>query len=279
MPRASGSSFKVRFREPQSTTMQLKYVAQITHLPVDFTFVDDLNLWSCNVCIGPHQARQHALSAQAAMRHEKGGSHFKRVQASKEHLESWKPQPDLQAWLQVPDYDDLFERRGEEQMQHVDSLKDLIPFWQRQVEAAERGENLRMEAFLDALYDGKAKDPWNTNWDTPTPAWAVDTGQEQNPWDTGAPGWAVDAAEVDRSSDTAHGQRSEVANHERGEGSTDGSGGEDPAAVDAFMFVENVARMESISGDRKRSLHDFYKVCTSPKVNVARKLIYITVSY
>jgi len=227
----------------------------------------DLNLWYCNVCTSPQLARQNGLSPKAAMKHEKGGTH---VKAARDQVESWKPQPELRAWLQVPDYDDLFERRAED-MQHVDSLKDLIPFWQRQVEAAERGEELRLEAFLDALYEGKAKDPWNTNWDIQAPGWAVDTGQERDPWEAGGHGWAVDAAEVDRSSDTAHGHGSDdEASHDEHEHDLGGGGAADQ---DAFTFVESVARMKYISGDRKRDLHDFYKSPTNVKVTRIRELI------
>ncbi|KLO17072.1 hypothetical protein SCHPADRAFT_937427 [Schizopora paradoxa] len=254
MPRASGSAVKVHFIEPQN-----------------FTFLHDLKKWSCNICTNKQSARSSAFTAKAAMKHERGWPHINSVETAKEHLER-KPQPQLQAWLQVPDYDDLFERRGQEQMQRVDSLREFIPFWIEQVEAANRGEKeLRLEAFLDTLYAGKANDPWSADWEAPAPAWAVDTGQDNSPWDAGASAWAVEAAEVDPSSDTAHGVQREGSEHEEEDSSV--SSAEDASDQDAFMFVEKVARMESISEDRKRNLYDFYKCPTHVKITRIQELI------
>lgn len=60
-------------------------------------------------------------------------------------------------------------------MARVDSLKDLIPFWREQVEAASRGVELRFEEFLDQL-EKKQREIRESQpvWSAEVPAWALD---------------------------------------------------------------------------------------------------------
>lgn len=189
----------------------------------DFDFISDSKRWSCNACSpSPALAGRNSMTAQVALNHEKTGSHKEAVQAR----ESWNPPQDVDAWINGTD--GLFGGREIERMQHVDQLKDFIPFWRKTIEAADHGETLRFEDFLNALQKNEKEE---VAWDVPMPDWALE------------PLEPVDAEQ--RSSETGNVQLSVTEND---------------VDRDAFNFVEKVAKMESVNSERKKRLHSFYKV-------------------
>ncbi|KAI5123551.1 hypothetical protein M0805_003371 [Coniferiporia weirii] len=202
----------------------------------------DSSRWYCNLCSSPALAEHSSMSTQLALRHEKSGPHKQKVN----ERESWNPQPGVDAWL----HDNFFESKVSERMLHVDQLKDIIPFWQQQIEAAERGETLRYEEFLDTLAQ-KNDDNEEPVWNVPMPDWALEP---------------VDGE--DRSSETGHVRHSEEL---------DGSDEEVPPQGslehDSFMFVEKVANMSHVDAERKKRLHKFYKVPTTEKLERIQELI------
>lgn len=197
------------------------------------------------------------MSSSVALKHEQSSSHKQRVY----DLDTWNPQPDVDAWVHGADYDDLFDERITERMRHVDNLKDLIPFWQQQVEAASKGVELRFEEFLE-MHDRKI------------------TGDE---WDVQIPSWAMDTVGEERSSVTGQAEMSENMIRREDVGSpmyVDSEGGslasvwdEDISDRDAYIFVEEVARMCSISGNKKRHMYAFYKSPTTEKISRIQDLI------
>ncbi|THH06945.1 hypothetical protein EW145_g3726 [Phellinidium pouzarii] len=193
------------------------------------TWVDPLpGKWSCSLCWSPKAAHRGGLSPPAALRHEKSAKHKEKV---REH-ESWNPQPGIDAWINGIGNDyDLCGARASERMQHVDQLKDLIPFWREQIEAAERGETLRYEEFLDALArKTEEKERDEPVWNVPMPDWALEP---------------MDGSDVPAS----------------------------PSDGEAFTFVEKIANMNRVSAERKKGLHNFYKIPTGEKLERIQELI------
>jgi len=97
------------------------------------------------------------------------------------------------------------ELRVKENQVHVDHVQDMVPFWMRGVEAAERGEVLKLEGFLETL----TGDPWAKS------EWKQDTPRRENDSKRKAESrWRSD-----------------------------------------YDFVEDVARKEPVSEERKRQMH------------------------
>jgi len=198
------------------------------------------------------------MDKKAAKLHELSDTHKQRMQ----NLESWILQPDVDAWGAAADCCDLFDDRAVERMTRVDNLKDIIPFWRQQVEAANRGVELRFNDFLDELDRSKIEEPV---WNVEPPAWAMaDIAEEQL------------FGKAESSSERVYRPHSEQTSS--GLAHSDGTGWDEAEALqktaertrrldeDAYAFVENVARLRSVSSDRKRLMHEFFKVSTQEKV-------------
>ena len=66
---------------------------------------------------------------------------------------------DVGAWgkpIQEDPPTTIEEMKLRESQTHVDLVRDMVPFWIRSVEAAERGEVLRLEEFLEEVADRKS---------------------------------------------------------------------------------------------------------------------------
>lgn len=145
--------------------------------------------WFCNVCTLSHAGCQPPMSTDAAVEHERDSvEHARNVS----DVEMWNPRPD-DAWVMPEDdtpltFDELKLRT---QQLHVDQVRDMVPFWMKGVEAAERGEVLRLEDFLEKLAGedrwgvagindpwGPSVGPWPTDhpWGAPVPVIAQDDG-------------------------------------------------------------------------------------------------------
>lgn len=133
------------------------------------------------------------MTTSAALAHERDSiEHAHNASA----VEMWNAQLDG-AWGPVPEderpttYDEL---RARTQRSEFDQVRDMVPFWQKGMEAAERGEVLKLEAFLDKL---AAEDRWGVAdiddpWGPSVGPWPTERAPEAlaNAWEeTAADGW------------------------------------------------------------------------------------------
>ncbi|KAJ8594852.1 hypothetical protein M405DRAFT_929950 [Rhizopogon salebrosus TDB-379] len=118
--------------------------------------------WTCNICVPRRTNQFYFPNIKGALKHE---------QTSSEHAQHaaeagwWKPQDDRSWDLSDPPSPLTCEGlRTWEMHTHVDHVYDLVPFWMRGVDAAERGEVLRLEEFLQKMEGGggwrTADDVW-----------------------------------------------------------------------------------------------------------------------
>jgi hypothetical protein len=105
-----------------------------------------------------------------------------------QRLELWQGKGDDSAWFQPAER--LSEDKVGEHQSRVDRLKDLVPFWRNNVDAAERGEPMAKYAdFLDRVFteedEWTAGDSWGAagaNWGMPKNEWGALNG---GGWDSG----------------------------------------------------------------------------------------------
>ncbi|KAL5519055.1 hypothetical protein ACEPAH_738 [Sanghuangporus vaninii] len=192
--------------------------------PRYFDYQKDTKRWTCNACSPLSQS--DGMAAQAALKHEKTSEHRENVRAREE-------------WNSVPVDDNGWNTTTDD---HIDQLRDFIPFWRSTIEAAEFGETLRFEDFMNALHKKEKEDVWNL----PMPEWAIE------------PMGPVDADAEQRSTGKEHAQSS-VSSHGHNR--------------DAFNFVERIAKMDLADAERKKRLHSFYKMPTSEKLKRIYDLI------
>ncbi|KZP10537.1 hypothetical protein FIBSPDRAFT_1051268 [Athelia psychrophila] len=149
--------------------------------------------WFCNVCTLSHEGCQPPMTTSAAMAHERDSSEHAHNASA---VEMWNAQPN-DAWGAVPEVDrptTYDELRARTQRSEFDQVRDMVPFWQKGVEAAERGEVLRLEEFLDKL---AAEDRWgvadiNDPWGPSVGPWPTERVPEAlaNAWEEpAADGW------------------------------------------------------------------------------------------
>lgn len=124
----------------------------------DFIQTENRNEWHCTICTPPQAGRvKYYNNVRAAEDHEKHSArHAKNVAESNKWWGT--AAQDAAAW-DAPVVDNVpltaEEIKTRESQMHVDHVHDMVPFWIRGMEAAERGEVLRLEEFLETL-----KDPW-----------------------------------------------------------------------------------------------------------------------
>jgi hypothetical protein len=186
----------------------------------------------------------------------------------------WNAEQDTAAW-DAPLEGDLpltsEKMKERESRLHVDHVQDMVPFWIRGVEAAEHGEVLRLEKFLDTLQrdswiDG---DPWKYAYSAGE--WDHHSQLGQRAWNRcGDVGWGP--RWHDKATSSMYGHRTRTDSHtmemERRKKNSrkkvkmkspratyqSGSGG------DAYAFVEGIARQEAADAERKRRMHMFFEV-------------------
>ena len=180
----------------------------------------------------------------------------------------WQPTTDADAWAAEPPQDrplTLEEVRRREHWQHVDSVWDMVPFWRRGIEAAERGEALRMEDFLESV---------NQNpWDNTSKEWGY--AYSQNGWGSRRPdsggswrigsdnSWGKAFATSMPAQGTASGSHGRLAG-QKGHGNKRKAGKRKTGRSvhgDTYAFVETVARYQAADPERKRRMHVFFEVC------------------
>ncbi|KAI0348505.1 hypothetical protein BDW22DRAFT_1350732 [Trametopsis cervina] len=133
-----------------------------------------------------------------------------------ERLEQWQGKPDESAWFKPIEKPPELDLKVWEFQGRIDSLKDFIPFWRRNVYAAENGQEMeKYEGFLEEMA-ARENCPWGepqpnesaAGWDNGAAAvkwedaadlvWPVEGASDEKAWrmdnaDTG--GWGVNAWE------------------------------------------------------------------------------------
>ncbi|TFK77236.1 hypothetical protein BDN72DRAFT_33722 [Pluteus cervinus] len=159
------------------------------------------------------------------------------------------------------------ELKVRESQLRVDMVQDMVPFWIRGVEAAERGDELKMETFLDEWQTrmdtwmngenswGTANDDngWGTSWDI----------GGHDGWDWGGPvnnGWGEDALGWGGAPPEQRGLQAE----RKDAWSVSG---------DSSALVEDVAKERGLSPAEKKRMYSFYKLPTDDKVQKINEVI------
>lgn len=232
------------------------------------------------------------------MDHERdSGDHTRNVS----DFEMWNPQP-KDSWV-MPDEDTpltVDELKARTRQVHVDQVRDMVPFWMKGVKAAEKGEVLRLEDFLEKLASedrwgvADVDDPWGPSigpWPTDHPWGAAVAGGQADPWGNVADNpygkdpwgkvadWAVDedstlSVHVDRSVSHNKEDRRCNENSRKGKGTKNHNQGHQlPSRQDPHMFVEDFARQQAVDAERKRRMHDFFKMPTQDKVKKIEEMV------
>jgi len=240
------------------------------------------------------------MSAQAAMAHERNSDDHARNVGD---FEVWNPQP-ADSWG-MPEEDAALtadELKARTRQVHVDQVRDMVPFWMRGVEAAEKGEVLRLEDFLEKLASedrwgvADVDDPWGPSigpWPADHPLGVALAGGLTQPWGNVADNpwgkvedpwgkianWAGDedstlSMHVYRS--VSHHQEDHRLNKGRRKGKgrkNQSRGSQGFVRQDPHMFVEDIARQQAVDTERKRRMHDFVEMPTQEKVKKIEELV------
>lgn len=160
------------------------------------------------------------------------------------------------------------EMRVRESQSQVDHVHDMVPFWIKGVEAAEKGEVISsMEDFLNMLQE----DPWLTGND-----WGHVWGEQANAQDGWGAGneiaWGANPKET-----TEHARKKEATwdSNEQHRAKGRYSEGKMPRGIsrNAHEFVEDVARQQAADEEQKRRMHSFFEA-RAPRSSRLRKLIF-----
>lgn len=164
----------------------------------------------------------------------------------------WNPSSHDPAIWHAPLEEDPPLSREELQMRenqyHVERVADIVPYWIKCVDAAAKGEELRLEPFLNTLEDA------SHSWIPSDDPWVMGSGGWGDSGD--AVRWGVHP-DVESVSSSAHYSKTHT-------GSRTISTSDDPATraefPNAYAFVENIARQEAADAERKRRMHKFFEV-------------------
>jgi hypothetical protein len=253
-------------------------------MSVDFTGSRNLRKWFCNICTPPNNGHVRYMSTHAAQHHERhSAEHAKRARNTAE-LEMWwnPPAQDAAAWT-VPIVEEppltTEEMKTRESRMRVDQVQDMIPFWIRGVEAAAKGEVLRLEHFLETLQE--ASDAWlNSTSDPPwvhpdsEQGWGKEWGKLDDGWNdawvNSADKWAArstpstNGSSVGSDSRVRRGQQIPLKggsqSREMGSQGNRSSSRKRDSFANPFDFVEHVARQQSADEERKQRMHTFFDV-------------------
>lgn len=172
--------------------------------------------------------------------------------------------------LAADDFDDVQHGLTSERLHQwgtytrIDHVFDLVPFWRRAVDAAERGEELRLEEFLDEMEAGGG-------WRTSNDVWDLLAGKKtlrsvsddtQMGWGDQDKGWGIreDWGVTDVAVDKEWGTVEPpwgVSQHNSVDEWEDSG---ECAATDVGEFVDEVARQRAVSEERRRQMHTFFQV-------------------
>ena len=182
----------------------------------------------------------------------------------------WEPTTNTAAWNEEPIQDTsltLEEVRKREHWSHVDNVQDMILFWREGIEAAERGEVLSMQNFLESL--------GHSSWDNTGDEWRY--AYSEKGWGSQKPGsrdsWRIGSdspwgkAEIPTSVHTwgtvpdSHQQEAFASRSGHGEKlMAEKKKKTRSIGDDAYALVEIVTRHQAVDPECKRRLHAFFKV-------------------
>ncbi|EDR15747.1 uncharacterized protein LACBIDRAFT_301000 [Laccaria bicolor S238N-H82] len=166
---------------------------------------------------------------------------------------------DAEAWgkpIQEDPPVTIEEMKLRESQIHVDLVRDMVPFWIRSVEAAERGEVLRLEEFLEEMAQRQASwslgDSGRRCEESSTRGWSNCDGWGEGP----GVAWGGESRKesdwkwVDEKGGNQRGKRN-----------------------DGFQFVEKVANSQAAGQERKQQMHTFFEMPTDEKVRKIDEVI------
>ncbi|KAK0198256.1 hypothetical protein F5146DRAFT_1131260 [Armillaria mellea] len=217
--------------------------------------------WYCNVCT-PHP-RPKYMSIKAALAHEKNAFHNQNVV----NAESWWGPPIVDSWdFELPKQEEMTkdEARDLEHRYSVDHVGEYIPYWIRGVEAAERGEVLKLEDYLNSLDHDGPKDPWGT-WNITNQVKADSRGGDRSSE------WIHDDPSDDLGSVPASQGKAGKSPRNSGRNRRQDLG--DRFTGSSYAFVEDIARQEEANAERREQMHDFFEMPTDKKVQRIDELI------
>ncbi|TFY79767.1 hypothetical protein EWM64_g4247 [Hericium alpestre] len=231
--------------------------------------------WTCNVCT-PADSKLIPMAAKQASNHERSLEHVHEVDRAKARewatsqqvrdwdavSNPWAP-VEAQDWAAPAEPQTLDEKRVHERYNWMEMSPEVIGFWRRGVEAAEKGEEVeRMQGFLERLEadrenwkQGVAGDSWDVPAADNDWAWGAQGGtwgQQQD-----AAGWGTSARSGGRR------LRRQASN----------ASGEDIAKADATSFVEKYARRRSLTPQRQEEMQEFFEMPTQEKVAKIQEVI------
>ncbi|KAF8560235.1 hypothetical protein OG21DRAFT_1401016, partial [Imleria badia] len=181
---------------------------------------------------------------------------------------------------------------------HVDHVFDLVPFWQRGMDAAEKGEVLRLEEFLDKMEgDGgwrtanevlgmlggkvspspsrgeRARDYGGATWGKPNrDDWAA---SRRGAWESntfGDGGWGIREEWAEDGSDVKLGGRVKNNGWDGARVKTVravGGGGRE----ELHHFVDAIARQEAVNEERRKQMHLFFEMPVEQKIQKIEETI------
>ncbi|GLB36015.1 hypothetical protein LshimejAT787_0303030 [Lyophyllum shimeji] len=267
---SSGSSTGARFARPEH-----------------FTQNGSLEEWFCNLCTPPSSKHVDYMTQRAAQNHERCSSEHRQNVAEAERRTWANSPPGPEAWTIPVKHDPPLtaeEVKLRESRRRVDLVQDLVPFWIRGVEAAEKGEVLRLEQFLETLQD--VSDSWlgrGPGTEDSTPWWGKawtargnDVADDERAavnddgWDIGdglarrkeTSGQKRKHQALRTTQQNGGGSPSPARGHRR----NTNRGQRNHSNLNAYEFVEDVARQEAADEERKRRMHHFFDMPTDEKM-------------
>ncbi|KAJ3832046.1 hypothetical protein F5878DRAFT_635651 [Lentinula raphanica] len=258
----------------------------------DSYFVRRSNKWFCTLCgqrarlMSFREAKNHETSSKDHALHVK--AQLSQQQQQQQHTESpawdepniWETQgPSVEAWL-TPTTEDVRlmtkeQLRTKEHQYFADQVDDMVPFWIRGIEAAEQGEVLKLEEFLDSL----ETDSWPPRGPNP---WAhVDrystyggrAAREPEPRSPDAAKWNVESiSSMSADSGRATGK---LADRDAvlPASSSYNIHSDSILGRKSESLVEIVARQNAVDDHRKREMYYFLELPTNEKVKKIDDLI------
>ncbi|KAH9984652.1 hypothetical protein BJV74DRAFT_584050 [Russula compacta] len=224
--------------------------------------------WLCNIC------KVDVMTVKQAVAHEGSAQHSSRAEAYGLQVTSSaarNPTSDILSSL----------RRAEQQRGHwTDLSPNLVSFWRRGLEAAERGEEAEsMHDFLDKLEEELADPSNQAHWgSSPVEDDGWGWGAPAEDWtptpDVWASAWGKPVAKVPAKVQQVHHRRegsSSITSMHR-EGTIfdrDDAQNEDGAT----SFVENFLQRHAVDGRRRERMRIFYEMPTEQKIRKIQEVI------
>ncbi|KAG5647602.1 hypothetical protein DXG03_008955 [Asterophora parasitica] len=235
---------------------------------------DGLGEWLCKACTPLHKGRVNYMTLRAAQHHERHSTEHARNILEAERRMWTLSSGDPEGWAMPSKEDPPLTKeqiRLRESRLHVDMVQDMVPFWIRGMEAAEKGEVLRLEDFLDTLQE--ASDSW-----AQSDGWGLQAAEEwENGWGQnteGPDGWGSAngegwSGEMASKRDKSGPNRIEAADlgwkTQRSERGQQRNMQHNRSYSKAYYFVEDVARQEAADEERRRRMHNFFEMPTEEK--------------